>query len=409
MATVSAVIRKSKKKKNETIPIYIRLTVARKHKYISLGQSVHERDWNRARQRVRKSHPNSHLLNRLIVEKLTEVEGLAMESELEHKPLGQMNLRSALERGSDCDVIEYALMVHQRLSSQRRYNTMHMYKYQLRCFQRFLEQKMQRKTVAFNEFNRELMLQYRQYCEADLNNSKSTVRLKIGHLKVIIKQAIEDGIVSDEFNPFRGIRLQRSKSKRVVPSVEEVDWLRNFAPPAGELGYHARNMYLFSATMAGIRFSDVVQLRWMDIVGGRLSWRTQKTRDQKALYLPKEPLQILESYRTGSELPVDYIFPLLQGADLSDRDGFGLLMRYCNSQVNRALRELWQSVGASRHYTFHTARHFFATDSLRKGMRVAVLKEIMTHASIDQTLAYARVESSAMDEAMRAYEMARSD
>ena len=407
MATIKAIIRRDKEKKNGQVPIYIRMTINRKHKYISLRQSIFEKDWNADRQRVRKSHPNHRILNQLIVDKLAEVESLALESEINQRGIGQKNLRSALEQGSDYDVIEFAESVHQSLHIQGRFGTLHGYKIDLNCFRRFLKTKRAKDKLPFNELTKALLLEYRTYLEVEIGNAKTTIRHKLGHLKMLVNRAIESGIVGNDFNPFKGVRLERSKQKRIIPSAEDVELLRNFDLRTNTFGWHARNMYLFAATMAGLRFSDVLRLRWMDLKEGRLHWQTQKTQEQKALYVPEEAMNILNHYRGVNEKPTDYIFPLLREQEFDTAEQLHAYGLVCNNRVNRSLRSIWKRAGASRYYSFHTSRHFFATDSLRKGMRVEILKEIMTHSSIDQTLAYARIANEQMDEAMKAYEMAR--
>ena len=54
---------KNRPKKNGSLPIYLRITQIRKHKYLSTGISVREKEWNTKEERIRRNHPNYKTLN----------------------------------------------------------------------------------------------------------------------------------------------------------------------------------------------------------------------------------------------------------------------------------------------------------------------------------------------------------
>lgn len=67
MASLKVLLRKNKKKSDQTCPLALRITHNRKTRYIFLGQYILEKHWNEDTQRVKKSHPNSARLNNLIL------------------------------------------------------------------------------------------------------------------------------------------------------------------------------------------------------------------------------------------------------------------------------------------------------------------------------------------------------
>jgi integrase len=157
--------------------------------------------------------------------------------------------------------------------------------------------------------------------------------------------------------------------------------------------------------MAGIRFSDVIRLRWPQLQGDHLSWQTKKTGRQIRLLVPDSVKGILECYRedkqeSGDSTAIGFIFPFLRGFESADKLALQKRMASLNTRCNADLKELAQMADLPRSYSFHTSRHFFATESLRRGVRVEVLKEIMTHSSIEQTMAYVRISNADMDRAM---------
>jgi len=86
MASLKVLLRTSKKKKDGTAPLALRITHNRKSRYIYLGQYIKEKYWDGDNQRVKKSHPNSKRLNNLILKKLSEANDTVLElARISHK------------------------------------------------------------------------------------------------------------------------------------------------------------------------------------------------------------------------------------------------------------------------------------------------------------------------------------
>ncbi|WP_282165061.1 Arm DNA-binding domain-containing protein [Cellulophaga baltica] len=81
MATVRVVLRK-KKNKAGLYPIAIRITKDRKSSYLNTGQYIDEKYWDERNRNVRKSHPNSKVLNNFIVIKVAEANDKVLKSEM---------------------------------------------------------------------------------------------------------------------------------------------------------------------------------------------------------------------------------------------------------------------------------------------------------------------------------------
>ena len=96
MSSVKVVIRK-----NETAdgkyPLVLRITKDRKTSYIGLGHHIKESDWDKATQRVKKSHPNSVRLNNLIVKKLAEATDSALELEANKQNVSVQSVRQKIK------------------------------------------------------------------------------------------------------------------------------------------------------------------------------------------------------------------------------------------------------------------------------------------------------------------------
>ena len=59
--------------------------------------------------------------------------------------------------------------------------------------------------------------------------------------------------------------------------------------------------------------------------------------------------------------------------------------------MNKQLKAVGTKMGIPKSMTSHTARHTFATNFLEFGGKIEVLKEILCHSSINETMKYAHI------------------
>ena len=81
MSTSKIVLRTQKTNKQGLAPLCLRITKDRKTQFIFLNYRIHKDDWNPAKMRVRKEHPNSKELNVFIKQKLADAEARSLELE----------------------------------------------------------------------------------------------------------------------------------------------------------------------------------------------------------------------------------------------------------------------------------------------------------------------------------------
>lgn len=140
---------------------------------------------------------------------------------------------------------------------------------------------------------------------------------------------------------------------------------------------------LFTAYSAGLRISEVVNLKLQDINSDRMQIKIVAAKGKKDRYVNLSPvlLDILRSYIKRAELrPSVYLFESeIPGEPYSSRSA---------QKVFQRARDL---AGIRRDITFHSLRHSFATHLLEKGIDIRFIKDILGHFSIKTTQRYAHV------------------
>jgi integrase/recombinase XerD len=168
---------------------------------------------------------------------------------------------------------------------------------------------------------------------------------------------------------------KRPKTLPVVLSKEEV--LRLFAAMP-QLTYR---LLLMTAYSAGLRLSEVAQLKVGDIDPSRMLIRVRQGKGRKDRYVPLSAtlLNVLEGFAKLAHSE-EWLFP-------GQRPGHYLSLR----TVARACTSAAQAAGLTKHVTMHTLRHSFATHLLESGIDLRTIQKLLGHSKLETTTKYTHV------------------
>ena len=185
-------------------------------------------------------------------------------------------------------------------------------------------------------------------------------------------------------NPYTRIssadKIKMPESKREYMTVHEVKKL--IATPMKNEAVKAA--YLFSC-FCGLRISDITALKWENVYQDgaqtRLEVVMQKTK--APIYLPLSPEALRWMPERGNKSPQDNVFDLPT-----------------TSAVNMLIKPWAKAAGINKHFTFHTARHTFATMMLTLGADLYTTSKLLGHTDVRMTQVYAKIVNRKKDEAV---------
>lgn len=96
--SVEVICYKSKRLKDGTFPLMLRITKARKRKYVALGVSVEEKYWDFEKNRPKRNCPDKELIEKLIIAKETEYKETALELMANRREFTASSLAGKVER-----------------------------------------------------------------------------------------------------------------------------------------------------------------------------------------------------------------------------------------------------------------------------------------------------------------------
>lgn len=382
MATVRVVLRK-KKNKAGLYPIAIRITKDRKSSYLNTGQYIEEKFWDEKNRNVRKSHPNSKVLNNFIVIKVAEANDKVLKSEMKTEYETVAEIKDKIVVSKKLGFFDVADMHLQNLKNRNKH---HQYDTELGRLKRFKE-FLGKDSIAFNKLNVTILKKFETHL---LHTRKLSPRTVVNYLiliRTIYNLAISESITDRGLYPFgKGkMTIRIPESQKIGFTADEIQKLEN-AKDITEAQQKAIHIWLISFYFAGIRVGDVLKLKWSDFNDDRLLYRMNKNSKLVSLKIPEKAIKIFSYYKeqqTNDEL----VFPQLKGVNLKDTEEVSKRTQSITRNLNRRLQIAAKQFGIKKNISMHIARHSFGNISGDK-IPIQMLQKLYRHSSVTTTIRY---------------------
>ena len=202
----------------------------------------------------------------------------------------------------------------------------------------------------------------------------------------VLNGALNAAVRADvmKLNPFTKIgnsdKIRRPESKREYMTIEELRAL--IATPMKNEA--VKQAYLFSC-FCGLRISDIIGLKWGNVYVDNGQYRLevvmQKTKEP--IYLPLSPEALRWMPERGDKTSEDHVFDLPS-----------------TTHINILLKPWAKAAGIDKKFSFHTARHTFATMMLTLGADLYTTSKLLGHTDVKMTQVYAKIINRKKDEAV---------
>lgn len=385
MGSIKIILWKHDQKKDGTFPLALRITHNRKTRYIFTGKYIFEKDWDAAASKVKKSYSNSTRLNNLLLTKLKEANKTLLDLETEDKSISSKQVKKEITAPlSKKSFNEVSRTYLKELEDNKKLTRLGSDKARVKHFLEFAKSD----NINFREIDEAFLRKYMTFLKTKKNNSQRSVINALIVIRTIYNRAIKMGVIERKYYPFGAdkIRIKFPETEKIGLSVEEMQALESVGglTPQEE---HARNVWLFSFFLAGMRAADILQIRWSDIYDGRLHYRMNKNEKLLSLKLPDKIYPILEAYKDQKENPDDFIFPEMKKADLKNPKDVLAKTKTANKKFNLYLEKVAEKAEIDKKLTMHIARHTFGNISGDK-IPIQTLQRLYRHSSITTTIQY---------------------
>ena len=311
----------------------------------------------------------------------------------------QIQLKLKAEIKNKITVFNYFNELIDKLEKSNRIGYANIFKSTKNSFVKFRNNK----DLHFVDITPSLILKYEEwFYERDVKMNSVFVFLRI--FKTLINYAKKEGIIKEEFNPFKDIsftKFRRIKTLKRAISKDEIIAITKLDIKEGTVLSDARNYFLFSYYNRGINFIDMAYLKWTDIVNNRLIYERKKTKELLSIGILDPAKLILDYYEKFKEEESSYVFPILSSRYTTAKSIDNRVDKMLKI-VNKNLKLIGIEAGIKEKLTTYVARHTYATVMKKSGISTAIISEALGHESEKTTQIYLdSFENKVIDDASK--------
>ena len=386
MSKTSIVLRKKPNAQGKC-PLAIRITKGRKSIYLYTDRYIDPAHWDAQLKRVKKAKGlNSNGINTFLKNEENKVEKEILTLESLDRDYSLSKLKSRLTRKKNStSFFKFADEYFQVMEDSGNYNRLIAEKPAINHFKRFRNKE----DLEFIDVNVLMLEKFKAYLHSELTVSDRTIFNYLIVIRTIFNRAIKNGIVEKSSYPFgeNGLKVKRPKSQKLGLEVPDIIRLEQYSTD-NEIHHHALNVFLFSFYFAGIRASDVLQIKWKDLKDGRLFYVMTKNKKPGSIKIPGKAQKIIQMYKPARVVKSDFVFPDMQSmVGEKDETKFKKYLKVQIARINNSLKTIGEDLELPIKLTMHVARHSFATISGGK-IPIQKLQELYRHSSITTTIGY---------------------
>jgi integrase/recombinase XerD len=232
------------------------------------------------------------------------------------------------------------------------------------------------KSTNVDDIDAERLRRYFLYCTNTLKLSENTLHSRINAVKFYFEQVLK----REKFF----FEIPRPKKPSLLPNVLAISQVETLF---GNLENLKHKTMLYLAYSAGLRVSEVVNLRVRDIHSERMviNIKGAKGKKDRTVVLSQGILELLRKYYSVYK-PKEWLF-----------EGQYKDAPYSTRSLQQIFRRAKDASKILQPVTFHSLRHSYATHLHERGTDIKLIQELLGHNDIKTTLRYVHVSNQTLE------------
>lgn len=400
-ASISVICYKSKTLSNGENPLMVQIFVKGKRKYQSLGVSISSKFWDFSKNKPKPNCPNGEFIQKIILDKVTELQKQILEfnaNQIELTPTNLLSANKSTIREKTVDEFYRELVMH--FSQTNKTGNRLIYKGSYNSIKDFSKGRL---NILFTDIDINWLNRYEKWLRAK-GNKETTISLLFRTLRSTYNKAVESKCATKTNYPFNDFKISKfdvKTKKRAISKDDVLRIIRLDLSQEKETTEFSRDVFVFSYLGGGINFTDISNLRPENIVENRIQYVRQKTGKKMSFQLVEEATRILLKFNQLSK-KTGYLFPILDtrihktSIQKQNRIHKNLV------RINKELKRIAELAQINMNLSTYVARHSFATILKNSGVNISLISEALGHSELSTTMIYLdSFENSQIDEAMK--------
>lgn len=288
MAKSHSIIFQRRKKQDKEGVLTLRTIEDRKKTDKSLGIKLHESLWNDNTQQVRKTDKVDYeSINKELKKVLADLEKepVTKEKKIYVKKVHVPEVIANPEK-SFIVFVQKLMLTHRNTSTRKKHGTF------LNTITRYRDH-LKLTDIYCSQWNKDFISAYKNFMLDNINLKLSTANRYVIVLKTTINKIMNEDYWSYPKHPFQGVITPREGKKEELLTTDE---FRKIFNCTSDNIQECKRKFLFQVFAQGMRVSDLVLLKYSNIVKGRIEYTMFKTKQRTSVLL-NENLIILLAYQ----------------------------------------------------------------------------------------------------------------
>lgn len=270
----------------------------RKKNYRSLGlPPLHQKYWDPIKQRVKKNSTIDYLsYNTSIERELGRV--LEDPSMIQKDPSSKHSFLHYFEKSVNGDRLHF------------NHGTRLKYRSVLTKLKEYLHHTG-RNDLPFSDLDLDFIESFQRFLRTSLTTNTTIHYHKV--IRIFIRRSQKDPSIQTRFDPYTNFSFpKKEKVLKETLSIEDIQVIRNTPLPNPRLE-RVRNLFLFQYYTGGMRVSDLLTLRFKNLINGRISYTMFKTKQSIDIPITSVHVHLLHKLldlKTTVDKPVQSYFDL---------------------------------------------------------------------------------------------------
>lgn len=378
-------IGRPKKANPNELWIFVRISVNQKIAEISLKRKVEAQYWDGANESIKGNKKLQLELKPFFDDVRYKLTECFRKLQVERKPITALTLKNSFLGKAESNYTLCGLMTYHNdnMKTVLAPGTLKNYFTTERYVKLFLERKLRQKDLDLLELNFQFITEFeiflRKTSPLDENNplTNNGVMKHMERLRKMVTLAAKMEWIPKD--PFQQYSLKFQKVDKAFLTIQELTTVETRELPIQKL-HLARDLFIFSC-YTGLAYVDLMNLTQAHIcIGfdGNLWLKSARKKTEVPLNIPllSKAKNILDKYRNDPRsINKGRLFP-----------------RLSNQKMNSYLKQIAAICEITKPFSFHTARHTFATTvTLSNGVPIETVSKMLGHTKLSTTQIYARV------------------
>jgi integrase/recombinase XerD len=365
--------------------IYVRITVGKKVAEISLKRKVEYQFWDQANEGIKGNKKLQQELRPFLDDVRYKFTECFRKLQVERRSITATTLKSCFLGKEDSSYTLCGLMMYHNdnMKTVLAPGTLKNYFTTERYVKLFLEKKLRCKDLDLLELNFQFITEFEIFLRKTTPLDESNPLANNGIMKhmerlrkMVTLAAKMEWIPKD---PFQQYSLKFQKVDKAFLSLQELTTFETKELKIQKL-HLARDLFVFSC-YTGLAYVDLMELTPTCLcIGfdGNLWLKTARKKTEVPVNIPLlgKAKTVLEKYQS----------------DPRAKNNRRVFPRLSNQKMNAYLKEIAAVCEIAKPFSFHTARHTFATTvTLANGVPIETVSKMLGHTKLSTTQIYARV------------------